>query len=144
MNYIKLYILVFTSALIFSCDDVNNVIDPQTDPLIDAETAAAQNYNLTTPFYSMQVAVDSRVDRGDESVLNLLDNRAADFLDCQFPQGGAQLGFETVEIEGGEMVPPLSELRVYRRIRGWVFWLRRIRYLETRAGTPLRDGCRPQ
>lgn len=113
MVYIKLFVIVFTSALVFSCDDVNNVIDPKTDPLIDAETAAAQNYNLTTPFYNMQVAVDSRVDRGDEGVLNLLDNRAADFLDCQFPQGGAQLGFETVEIEGGEMVPPLSELRVY-------------------------------
>jgi len=112
MKYLVVFsILVFTISLV-SCDTLDNNDPTKVDSLIDQEIAESQNYNLTTPLYGMQVAIDNRVDSGNQSVLNLLDNRATNFLNCQFTEG-SQLGFQTVELEDGTNVPPLSALRVY-------------------------------
>ena len=110
-NLFILSIFILTITLI-SCDTLDNNNPTTVDPLIDREIAESQNYNLTTPLYGMQVAIDRRVDSGTNSVLNLLDNRATNFLNCQFNEG-SQLGFQTVELEDGTNVPPLSALRVY-------------------------------
>jgi hypothetical protein len=80
------------------------------DPLIDEEVVESQDYDLMTPFYGMQVAIDPRVNAGDQHVLDLLDNRAEEFLNCQFSD--SQIGFEDFPLDG-TVVPPLSELRVY-------------------------------
>ncbi|MGH7851297.1 MAG: hypothetical protein ACREOP_13450 [Thermodesulfobacteriota bacterium] len=107
--------LPITLAAIFiitlvSCDAVEDFFAP-VDPLIDQEVVESQDFNLTTPFYGMQVAIDSGVDAGTERVLDLLDNRAEQFLNCQF--GDSQIGFEDFMLDSGTVVPPLSELMVY-------------------------------
>lgn len=110
MRYLPLYPVIIIFALIFtSCDET---LDTPVDPLIDEEVIESQDYNLTTPLYGMQVAIKNGVDSGDQSVLNLLDNRATQFLNCQFEEG-SQLGFEDVMLPDSTIVPPLSELRVY-------------------------------
>lgn len=112
MRYLLVLSIFIFSLSIISCDTFEDNDPTKVDPLIDREIAEAQDYNLTTPLYGMQVSIDSRVDSGTNSVLNLLDNRATKFLNCQFNEG-SQLGFETVELEDGTEVPPLSDLRVY-------------------------------
>jgi hypothetical protein len=109
------YLLVLFVSVLFlgsmSCDTLDNTgIEP--DPLITAEIADSQNYNLVTPVYGMQVSIDNRVNRSNSDVLDILDRRAEQFLDCQFLEG-SQLGFEDVMLDNGTMVPPLSDLRVY-------------------------------
>jgi len=108
--------IVFSTLCMFllfsSCNDVEEFFAGPVDPLIDAETVEAQDYDLQTPYYGMQVAIKSGVSAGTSHVLSLLDNRARQFLDCLF-EGGEQLGFEDVELSDGAIVPPLSELRVY-------------------------------
>ncbi len=100
---------IFIFSLV-SCDQVEDFFAP-VDPLIDEEVVESQDFNLTTPFYEMQVAIDSRVNAGDQRVLDLLDNRAEQFLNCQF--GDSDIGFEDFMLDDGTVVPPLSELRVY-------------------------------
>lgn len=95
-----------------SCNEVEDFFAGPVDPLIDREDVESQDYNLTTPFYGMQVAIKSGVDAGTDRVLDLLDNRAVQFLDCLFEEG-SQLGFEDVLLDNGTTVPPLSQLRVY-------------------------------
>ncbi|MGH7892077.1 MAG: hypothetical protein ACREN0_07390 [Thermodesulfobacteriota bacterium] len=100
--------LPITLAAIFiitlvSCDAVEDFFAP-VDPLIDQEVVESQDFNLTTPFYGMQVAIDSRVDANDQHVLDLLDNRAEQFLNCQF--GDSQIGFEDFMLDDGTVVPP--------------------------------------
>jgi hypothetical protein len=112
MNYFPVFIFTFLLVLSTSCDETFNEVDPPTDPLIDREIAESQDYNLTTPLYGMQVAIDNRVDSGKQSILDLLDNRATQFLDCQFAEG-SKLGFEGVMLDDGSTIPPLPELRVY-------------------------------
>ena len=112
MKYLVIFSILILTAALMSCDAINDNDPTQVDPLINREIAESQNYNLTTPLYGMQVAIDNRVDSGTNSVLNLLDNRATNFLNCQFNEG-FQLGFQTVELEDGTNVPPLSALRVY-------------------------------
>ncbi len=113
MKYLPFVPFVFVLALIFSsCDETQDIIDRPTDPLIDEEVVESQDYNLVTPVYGMQVAIKNGVDSGTQSVLNLLDNRATQFLNCQYEEG-ADLGFDNVMIQDGTIVPPLSELRVY-------------------------------
>jgi hypothetical protein len=101
-------LFIFT---LFSCDSVEDFFRGPVDPLIDREVVESQDFNLTTPFYGMQVAIDPRVNAGTEHVLDLLDNRAEEFLNCQF--GDSQIGFEDFMLDGGIVVPQLSELRVY-------------------------------
>jgi hypothetical protein len=112
MKYLSVFIFTFLIVLSTSCDETFNTVDPPTDPLINREIAESQDYNLTTPLYGMQVAIDNRVDSGTQSILDLLDNRATQFLDCQFAEG-SQLGFEDVMLDDGNTIPPLSQLRVY-------------------------------
>lgn len=112
MKYFSVFVLVFLVILSTSCDEFVDTVDGPTDPLIDREVAEAQDYNLTTPIYGMQVAINNRVDTGTQKVLSLLDNRATQFLDCHFAQG-SQLGFEDVMLGDGTIIPPLSDLRVY-------------------------------
>ncbi|MCZ6528201.1 MAG: hypothetical protein O6702_05690 [Candidatus Dadabacteria bacterium] len=112
MKYLSVFIFTFLIVLSTSCDETFNIVDPPTDPLINQEIAESQDYNLTTSLYGMQVAIDNGVDSGTQSILTLLDDRAIQFLDCQFV-GGSQLGFEDVMLGGGTIVPPLSQLRVY-------------------------------
>ncbi len=112
MKYLTIFSIFILTITMISCDTLDNNDPTQVDPLIDQEIAESQDYNLTTPIYGMQVAIDRRVDSGTNSVLNLLDNRATKFLNCQFNEG-SQLGFQTVELGDGTMIPPLSSLRVY-------------------------------
>ncbi|MGE5443003.1 MAG: hypothetical protein ACM3SR_00165, partial [Ignavibacteriales bacterium] len=46
-----------------------------------------------------------------DDMLNLLDERAADFLECQF--GNSQVGSEEFQIPSGETISPLSALGVF-------------------------------
>lgn len=101
-------LLIFT---FYSCDSVEDFFRGPVDPLIDEQDVESQDYDLTTPFYGMQVAIDSGVDAGTQHILDLLDNRAEQFLNCQF--GDSQIGFENFMLDDGIIVPPLSELRVY-------------------------------
>lgn len=101
-------LLIFT---FYSCDNVEDFFRGPVDPLIDEQDVESQDYDLTTPFYGMQVAIDSGVDAGTQHILDLLDNRAEQFLNCQF--GDSQIGFENFMLDDGIIVPPLSELRVY-------------------------------
>jgi len=110
MRYLPVTLAAIFIITLLSCDEVEDFFAP-VDPLIDEEVVESQDFNLTTPTYGMQVAIDSRVDAGDQRVLDLLDNRAEDFLKCQF--GDSQIGFEDFMLENGTIVPPLSELRVY-------------------------------
>jgi hypothetical protein len=105
--------LLITVLVLISCDSLGDVV-PETgspDPLITFEDADAQSYNLRTPLYGMKVAIRGDVSGNVENILNRLDNRAANFLDCQF--GDPNVGFQDVEIENGQIIPPLSELRVF-------------------------------
>lgn len=114
MKYLSVLFIILLLAS-NSCDTVDELTDSAdrpTDPLINREIAESQDYDLTTPLYGMQVAIDNRVDSGTQSVLNLLDNRATQFLDCQFVEG-SQLGFEDVMLDNDTIIPPLSDLRVY-------------------------------
>lgn len=112
MRYLLVLSILIFGLSIISCDTLDNNDPTTVDPLIDREIAESQDYNLTTPVYGMQVAIHRGVDSGTNSVLNLLDNRATNFLNCQFNEG-SQLGFQTVELGDGTMIPPLSSLRVY-------------------------------
>jgi hypothetical protein len=108
-----IFALLFTFYLLTACDGLDDVI-PETgspDPLITFEEANAQDYNLTTPLYGMKVAIRGDVDGDVESMLNRLDSRAANFLECRF--GDPNVGFGDLEIESGETIPPLSEQRVF-------------------------------
>ena len=113
MKLLLIFSLLFTVFVLISCDSLGDVI-PETgspDPLITFEDANSQTYNLTTPLYGMKVAVRGDVGGNVQDILNKLDARAANFLECQF--GDSDVGFEDLEIENGEMIPPLSELRVF-------------------------------
>lgn len=110
MRHIPLTLAAIFVFTLVSCNDVEDFFRGPVDPLIDREVVESQDFNLTTPFYGMQVAIDSRVDAGTERVLDLLDDRAEQFLNCQFDD--SQIGFEEFMLDG-TVVPPLSELRVY-------------------------------
>jgi len=109
------FVLIFAALIsvsLVSCDQVTDIVAGPVDPLIDEEVMDSLDYNLTTPFYGIQVAIDPRVDTGTDRVLEILDTRAKQFLNCQFAEGD-QAGFEDFMLDTGAVVPPLSELRVY-------------------------------
>lgn len=110
MRRFSLLLVAFLIFTFYSCDSVEDFFRGPVDPLIDEQTIESQDFNLTTPNYGIQVAIDSGVSAGTEHVLDLLDNRAEEFLQCQF--GDSQIGFENFPLDG-TVVPPLSELRVY-------------------------------
>jgi hypothetical protein len=82
MRYLPVTLAAIFIITLVSCDSVEEFFAP-VDPLIDQEVVESQDFNLTTPFYGMQVAIDSGVNAGTEKVLDLLDNRAEEFLNCQ-------------------------------------------------------------
>jgi hypothetical protein len=110
MRYLPITLAAIFIITLVSCDQVEDFVAP-VDPLIDQEVVESQDFNLTTPFYGMQVAIDSGVNAGTERVLDLLDNRAEQFLNCQF--GDSDIGFDDFMLDDGTVVPPLSELMVY-------------------------------
>ena len=113
MKYILIIALFSTSLIQLSCDETDDLFNGGgTDPLINRAVAEAQDYSLTTPVYGMKVAISDDVGLGVNNILAILDNRAAEFLDCQF-EGGSQLGFQDVMLPDGETIGPLSDLRVY-------------------------------
>jgi hypothetical protein len=81
------------------------------DSEITQQDAEGQDFNLKTPGFGMQVAIRNDVDGNTGDILNLLDERAADFLQCQF--GNSQIGSQEFQIQAGEIIPPLSSLRVF-------------------------------
>ncbi len=113
MKYLFIFAIISFSLITISCDETEDLFDGGgTDPLIDREIAEAQDYNLSTPVYGMQVAVRGDVGLGDNAIMGILDRRATSFLDCQF-EGGSDLGFEDVMLSNGDTIGPLSELRVF-------------------------------
>ena len=104
--------VLFMALIYISCDETADLFDQPIDDLINEQVVRSQSYDSITPTYGMQVAIDSRVDKGTKGVLDLLDTDAAQFLNCQF-EGGADIGFEEFTLPDDTMVPPLSELRVY-------------------------------
>ncbi len=111
MKRLPVLLVALYFLTLFSCDEVTDFFAGPIDPLIDEDVVQSQDFNLRTPVYGMQVAIKSGVDAGTQHVLDLLDNRAEQFLNCQF--GDSQIGFEDFMLDNGTVVPPLSELRVY-------------------------------
>lgn len=105
--------LLATVLVLISCDSLDNVLPEcgSPDPVITFEDADAQFYEFRTPLYGMMVALRGDVGGNVDNILNKLDNRAANFLECQF--GNPDVGFEDVKIDSGEIIPPLSEQRVF-------------------------------
>lgn len=107
-----LVLLALFTFFLTACEDIENIFVDDPDPLITEADAQAQNYNLRTPKYNVQVAIDGDVDTNPADVLADIDNAATDFFNCQFAEG-EDLGFSDFELPGGEVVPPMSELMVY-------------------------------
>ena len=83
----------------------------EIDGMITLEDANDRDYNLKTPGYEIQVSIREDVNSDVDEILDLLDERAADFLECQFMMG-PDIGFQPFLIPNGE-VTPLSMLRVF-------------------------------
>lgn len=111
MKYLSVFFVLTIILVTVSCDSLDN-FDTDPDPLITAEIADSQDYNLVTPIYGMQVSIDNGVNRGTQDILDILDRRAEQFLDCQFVEG-SELGSEDFMLNNVTIVPPLSDLRVY-------------------------------
>jgi len=113
LKLLVIFNLLVTVIILISCDSLDNVI-PESgspDPVITFEDADAQTYEFRTPLYGMRVAIRGDVGGNVDNILNKLDTRATDFLECQF--GNSDVGFENIQIENGETIPPLSEQRVF-------------------------------
>ena len=82
------------------------------DTLITEEEALSQNFNRPTLVYEMQVAIRDDVDGDINNILDILDERAAVFLECQFMMDQG-IGSDNFKIPSGNTVFPLSVLRVF-------------------------------
>ncbi len=110
MRYLAL--LGLTAFILFYSSCSNDIPAVGTvDPLITEQEAEAQNFDLTTPDFKIQVAIRNDVNGDAGDILNSLDQDTAAFLQCQF--GNSQVGFQDFQIPSGEVVPPLSMLRVF-------------------------------
>ncbi len=111
-------LLALTYTLLLACNG-NDILGGSNgvpavgnvDSEITEQDAEGQDFNLKTPGFGMQVAIRSDVDGNTGDMLNLLDERAADFLQCQF--GNSQVGSQEFQIPSGETIPPLSAVRVF-------------------------------
>ena len=118
MKYLILLLALLTLTLLFACNG-NDILGggdgvPAVGTVgskITEQDAESQHFNLTTPRFEMQVAIRNDVGENSDDILNLLDEKAADFLQCQF--GDPQVGSKEFQIPSGETVPPLSALRVF-------------------------------
>jgi hypothetical protein len=113
LKLLLIFSLLLTVFVLVSCDSLGDVVPEggSPDPLITFDDANSQTYNLTTPLYGMKVAIRGDVGGNVEDILNQLDKKAENFLECQF--GDPNVGFMDLQIESGEVIPPLSELRVF-------------------------------
>lgn len=110
-----LYLLALLAFTIFCSACGSSDLIPglgEVDSLITKEEADAQNFNRRTPRFQIQVAIRGDVTGNPEDILNLLDEMGADFLECQFMMD-PEIVSEEFMIPSGEIVPPLSELRVF-------------------------------
>jgi hypothetical protein len=113
MRYTVLFsLLVFTIFLSTCVEDLIPVTSGEVDGLITEEEANSQDYSLITPGYEIQVSIRDDVDANVDNILDKLDERAADFLECQF-KTNPDIGAREFQIPNGDIVPPLSELRVF-------------------------------
>jgi hypothetical protein len=113
MKYLSLPTLVVFAIFCISCDGSDLIPGlGEVDSKITERDALDQDYDLITPGYEMKVAIREDVGGDTQEILNSLDDMAADFLECQFEMGPG-IGADDFPIEGGEIVPPLSELRVF-------------------------------
>ncbi len=103
---------IFFPLLFIACSEDILPSLGTVDTLITEEEALSQNFNRPTPLYGMQVAIRDDVDGDINNILNLLDERAADFLECQFMMGQG-IGSDDFKIPSGNTVFPLSMLRVF-------------------------------
>ncbi len=105
---LPLLLIILTQA---SCNETSSLIKGPDDKITEQD-ALAQNYSLTTPFFGIQVSIDENVEKDNTYILNLLDSRIKDFLDCQFFEEH-KVGFKDFKLEDGTIVPPLNKLRIY-------------------------------
>ncbi|MBI2485666.1 MAG: hypothetical protein HYW01_01645 [Deltaproteobacteria bacterium] len=113
MKYLGLLTLL-AFAIFYSACNGSDLIPAlgEVDSKITEQDANAQNFDLVTRGYEMKVAIREDVEGDTEVILDSLDEMAADFLECQFGMGPG-IGADDFPIEGEEIVPPLSELRVF-------------------------------
>src|SRR5882724_4356290 len=103
---------LLTLTLLLDCNNGDDIFGGgdgvpavgNVDSKITEQDAEGQDFNLKTPEFEMQVAVRSDVGGNTDDMLNLLDERAVDFSQCQF--GNPQIGSQEFQIPGGEIVPP--------------------------------------
>ena len=112
LKRLSVSIIAVLILFLFACDELTDLVEGPVDSLIDQDVVESQDFNLRTPVYGMQVAIKNGVDAGIQHILDLLDNRAEQFFNCQFAEG-SQVGFEDFMLDNGTVVHPLSELRVY-------------------------------
>ena len=112
MRQILLACLIFFPLLFLTCSEDILSSFGTVDTLISEEEALSQNFNRPTLVYGMQVAIRDDVDGDINNILDLLDKRAAGFLECQFMMG-PDIGFQTFLIPNVDEVTPLSMLRVF-------------------------------
>ena len=107
---VRVLFLILCTGL-YGCEEIGRDIIGVDDEITEND-ADSQNFTLSTANFNIKVSIDNRVDLSDETILELIDKEAADFLDCQFFEG-QDVGLMDFEIDNGNMVPPLSELRIY-------------------------------
>ena len=111
MRYSTLLTLLICALLYSACGDEIPAVGT-IDSKITEQEAKAQNYNnLMTPGFGIQVAIRDDVSGDTSDLLDLLDDRAAEFLECQFMS--FEIGSQPFQIKNGETVSPLSELRAF-------------------------------
>src|SRR5574341_967175 len=113
MRHILLVCLIVFPIFLLACGE--NLLPSSTggmDGMITLEDANDREYNLKTPGYEIQVSIREDVNADDDEILDLLDERAAEFLECQFMLGPG-IGSDDFKIPSGNTVLPLSMLRVF-------------------------------
>jgi hypothetical protein len=110
MKYLAILTLLISALFYSAC---NFPATGDVDPLITEQDADAQNYNLITTEFKMQVAIRSDVGGNPQNILDILDQVAAAFLQCQFKMDPDVIGKNPFQIPSAEIVPPLSMLRVF-------------------------------
>lgn len=112
MKKLSIFIPLVCLFLFASCDEIEDRVTGSTDAEVTIEEAEAQNYNLTTPYYGIRVAINQSVSANPGDLLDFIDSKIIDFLNCQFA-GGENIGFEDFELSDGTIIPPLNQLRIY-------------------------------
>lgn len=114
MRYLALLTLLIFTLFYSACNNEGEIPAIGTvDSLITEQDAKDQKYDLTTKRFGMQVAIRSDVDGNTQDILDLLDERAADFLECQFMMNPDDIGSKPFQIPSGKKVALLSMLRVF-------------------------------